>query len=288
MSEQILPPDILTLMDTIRRQAHEYTSAFSALETEQATLLKLREEIARELESFRSRGDFLLDSVRTSVNDTVTVIESKAKSVETIYNELDAIKALRDNLDKLKIVLEARDAELAAMIQSSKATVAKQVDQGVEKAQLRLDAMMEKAQSRIASFDQKLAALQDQQRRMFTILGDDVQALKDAQTRQELPLKNDLSRMKTEIELFKEELRERIDIIVSSGHRESVTSRKDHEPITEEKVRRDLDTHRKKTEQVQVQVQTMENRINIALGVALFAVSITIVSVIGVLFKWFR
>lgn len=287
MSEQILPPDILTLMDTIRRQAHEYTSAFSALETEQASLLKLRDEIIRELESFRSRGDFLLDSVRTSVNDTVTIIESKAKSVETIYNELDSIKALRDNLDKLKIVLEARDAELAAMIQSSKATVAKQVDQGVEKAQLRLDAMMEKAQSRIASFDQKLAALQDQQRRMFTILGDDVQALKDAQTRQELPLKNDLSRMKTEIELFKEELRERIDIIASSTHRES-TSRKDHEPITEEKVRKDLDTHRKKTEQVQVQVQTMENRINIALGVALFAVSITIVSVIGVLFRWFK
>lgn len=288
MSEQTFPPDILTLMDTIRKQAQEYTAAFSSLDNERTALTKLKDDVMRDVEEFRNRGDFLLNNVHTMANETLATVEKKTKTVEIIFNELDTIRGLSESLEKLKIALDARDAELSSMLQSSKAVIAKQIDQGLEKAQLKLDGMMEKAQSRIAGFDQKVAALQDQQRRMFTILGDDVQSLKDAQSRQELPLKNDISRMRTEIELFKEEIKERIDSVSQNSSGRDTITRKEYEPLSEDKVRRDLDSHRRKTDQVQVQVQTMENRINISLGVALFAISITIVSVLGVAFKWFK
>jgi len=288
MSEQTFPPDILTLMDTIRKQAQEYTAAFSSLDNERSALTKLKDDVMRDVEEFRARGDFLLNNVHTMANETLASVEKKTKTVEIIYSELDNIRNLSESLQKLKIVLDARDAELSAMLQSSKAVIAKQVDQGLEKAQLKLDGMMEKAQTRIAAFDQKVAALQDQQRRMFTILGDDVQSLKDAQSRQELPLKNDISRMRTEIELFKEEIKNGVDAMSQSSSGHNTITRKEYEPLSEDKVRKDLDFHRRKTDQVQVQVQTMENRINISLGVALFAIAITIVSVLGVAFKWFK
>lgn len=289
MSEQTFPPDILTLMDTIRKQAQEYTAAFSSLDNERAALAKLKDDVMRDVEEFRTRGDFLLNNVHTMANEILASVEKKTKTVETVYNELDNIRHLSESLEKLKIVLDARDAELSAMLQSSKAVMAKQMDQGLEKAQLKLDGMMGKAQTRIAAFDQKVAALQDQQRRMFTILGDDVQALKDAQSRQEIPLKNDMSRMRTEIELFKEEITDRIGTATQSNSGKDTLSHKEQpQPLNEDKVRKDLDIHRRKTDQVQVQVQTMENRINISLGVALFAIAITIVSVLGVALKWFR
>ena len=287
MSEQSLPIDILTLMDTIRKQAQQYTAAFANIEQEIAALAKQRDDMRREIEEFRSKADFILNQIQQSTNETLHTVDSRAKTVELIYNELDNINTLHNSLDKLRISLEARDAELAALLQSTKAIVTKQIDQGLEKSSVKLDTMMEKAQARIATFDQKLAALQDQQRRMFTILGDDVQALKDAQSRQELPLRNDISRMRTELELFKEE------ILAHSSHdgqtsREIGQTKQPAQPLSEEKVRNDLDIHRRKTEQVESHIQTVESKLNIALGVAIFGIALTIISVFSVIFRWLK
>ncbi|MFN5308525.1 MAG: hypothetical protein ACK5C0_03610 [Candidatus Kapaibacterium sp.] len=287
MSEQSLPLDILTLMDTIRKQAQQYTAAFANIEQEIAALAKQRDDMRREIEEFRSKADFILNQIQQSTNETLHTVDSRAKTVELIYNELDTINTLHNSLDKLRISLEARDAELAALLQSTKAIVTKQIDQGLEKSSVKLDTMMEKAQARIATFDQKLAALQDQQRRMFTILGDDVQALKDTQSRQELPLRNDISRMRTELELFKEE------ILAHSSHdgqtsREIGQTKQPAQPLSEEKVRNDLDIHRRKTEQVESHIQTVESKLNIALGVAIFGIALTIISVFSVIFRWLK
>jgi len=289
MSEQAsLPIDILTLMDTIRKQAQQYTAAFAHIEQEIAALAKQRDDMRREIEEFRSRADFILDQIQQTTNETLLTVDSRAKTVELIYNELDTINTLHNTLDKLRISLEARDAELAALLQSTKAIISKQIDQGLEKSSVKLDAMMEKAQARIATFDQKLAALQDQQRRMFTILGDDVQALKDAQNRQDLPLRNDISRLRTEMELFKEEMTSRYAITTDSTAADSPRPTIPQQPLSEEKVRKDLDIHRRKTEQVATQITTVENRINIALGVAIFGIALTILSVLSVAFRWFK
>lgn len=287
MSEQSLPIDILTLMDTIRKQAQQYTAAFANIEQEIAALAKQRDDMRREIEEFRSKADFILNQIQQSTNETLHTVDSRAKTVELIYNELDTINTLHNTLDKLRISLEARDAELAALLQSTKAIVTKQIDQGLEKSAVKLDTMMEKAQARIATFDQKLAALQDQQRRMFTILGDDVQALKDTQSRQELPLRNDISRMRTELELFKEE------ILAHSSQGDQTSqeigqTKQPTQPLSEDKVRKDLDIHRRKTEQVETQMQTVESKLNIALGVAIFGIALTIISVFSVIFRWFK
>lgn len=287
MSEQSLPIDILTLMDTIRKQAQQYTAAFATIDQEIAALTKQRDDMRREIEEFRSKADFILNQIQQTTNETLLTVDSRAKTVELIYNELDSINTLYNTLDKLRISLEARDAELAGMLQSTKALVAKQIDQGLEKSALKLDTMMEKAQARIATFDQKLAALQDQQRRMFTILGDDVQALKDAQSRQELPLRNDISRMRTELELFKEEVLTHSSYSAQTSQ-EIGQIKQQTQPITEEKVRKEIDVHRRKTEQVATHIQTVESKLNIALGVAIFGIALTILSVFSVLFEWFK
>lgn len=289
MSEQAsLPIDILTLMDTIRKQAQQYTAAFDNIDQEIISLAKQRDDMRREIEEFRSKADFILNQIQQTTNETLLTVDSRAKTVELIYNELDTINTLHNTLDKLRISLEARDAELAALLQSTKAIITKQIDQGLEKSSVKLDTMMEKAQARIATFDQKLAALQDQQRRMFTILGDDVQALKDAQNRQDLPLRNDISRLRTEMELFKEEMTSRYAMTTDAAHPDSPRTIIPQQPLSEEKVRKDLDIHRRKTEQVATQIHTVENRINIALGVAIFGMALTILSVLSVAFRWFR
>lgn len=289
MSEQAsLPIDILTLMDTIRKQAQQYTAAFDNIDQEIISLAKQRDDMRREIEEFRSKADFILNQIQQTTNETLLTVDSRAKTVELIYNELDTINTLHNTLDKLRISLEARDAELAALLQSTKAIITKQIDQGLEKSSVKLDTMMEKAQARIATFDQKLAALQDQQRRMFTILGDDVQALKDAQNRQDLPLRNDISRLRTEMELFKEEMTSRYAMTTDAAHPDSPRTIIPQQPLSEEKVRKDLDIHRRKTEQVATQIHTVENRINIALGVAIFGMALTILSVLSVAFRWFK
>ncbi len=110
--------EIKGLFETIKRQAIEYSKAFEFLEqTKQDILHKLND-----LENFSQNISKLLDEkiniVEDTLNDFITSFQQKTATFENVYQNLEAIEKLKNELHKLHSDLKIKLLQVDNLIKT--------------------------------------------------------------------------------------------------------------------------------------------------------------------------
>lgn len=177
-----ISPEILGLFGTIRQQAHEYNRAFEHFQKESLEISRQNSQLQSQIRDSERRGADMILELKETVKTALLEVQLKANSIEGLYTELTSIHELKDSLEKVFISFEERNAELAYVIDSIKTLVKNQVDKEFSKSEKKLEIVLSQMSNQFISHDQRIWAIQDQQRRSYSLLSDEIDNFKSKVT----------------------------------------------------------------------------------------------------------
>lgn len=199
--------EIKGLFEVIKLQTDEYNQAFQVLHSKIEELLNIKNDI----DSFKSKISAEFYSfVRNSQNkldDAVTAFNSKLDKTNALYENLNEIKILKEELKnsdlKLQELLKSSDSfinsfrtntttELNSLVRDIKLRTDKEFSSLNAKLDTKLDLKFKRIESRIAGYDQKLLTLNDNQLKDFNLFNDKLENFNERLIKSKLPTSDNM------------------------------------------------------------------------------------------------
>ncbi len=177
-----LSPEVKGLFETVKQQAKEYTKAFDYLENQISELNHLKTYIEKFAEQIRNDFNTTTVDLNKSIAEFVNEVELKSEKVQKVYDNLDAIKELRDELYEANNRIKRQIAETSTSLQSFKEksdleintalsnisnTIEKEIESNIQRLELNISLKLRQFQSKLLNYDQKIWALSDAQSRDY-------------------------------------------------------------------------------------------------------------------------
>ncbi len=177
-----LSPEVKGLFDTVKQQAKEYTKAFDYLETQISELSHLKTYLEKFAEQIRNDFNTTTVDLNKSIAEFVNEVELKSEKIQKVYDNLDAIKELRDELYEANNRIKRQIAETSTSLQSFKEksefeintalsnisnTIEKEIESNIQRLELNISLKLRQFQSKLLNYDQKIWALSDAQSRDY-------------------------------------------------------------------------------------------------------------------------
>jgi predicted nucleic acid-binding Zn-ribbon protein len=204
-------PEIKGLFETIKKQAIEYSKAFDFFEqTKRDIILKLQE-----LDNFTENISKLLEEkvefLENRFNDFVTSFQEKTAKIENVYQNLEQIESLKNELSKLHSDLKVKLLEVDNLMKTLENKVEMEFENYTQKTIQRIEEQTDstlkvlevKYALKFKSIDEKLSNIE---RNMLN--------LTVSQSRSSRAIYDDIDTLKENIQLIKQsfyEERQRIE-----------------------------------------------------------------------------
>jgi gas vesicle protein len=188
-----LSPEVKGLFATVKSQAREYTEAFERLNIELIQFESLRTELNKVPDQIRYEVNNTIQELKKNFDESVELLEVKFDRISDIFNNIDIIKDLRDELQKLSKTLNQQAHEINNTIANFKARSENEIDSFVKeirqrietdieqqsaKTETKLNIKIRKLEGKLLTFDQKLWSVSNSQNYEFKNLLNDFDALK--------------------------------------------------------------------------------------------------------------
>jgi SMC interacting uncharacterized protein involved in chromosome segregation len=105
-----LSPEVKGLFATVKSQAREYTEAFERLNIELARFETLRTELNKVPDQIRYEVNNTIQELKKNFDESVELLEVKFDRISDIFNNIDNIKDLRDELQILSKKLNQQNS----------------------------------------------------------------------------------------------------------------------------------------------------------------------------------
>ncbi len=109
---QALSPEVSSLFETIKRQAHQYSEVMERLEIVARDIESKQHELVHHIDSVRSEGQELLLDIRKSAESTLRAVDSKSTRINKIYDTLDKMESSLEDSSLLNRQLDDKLAEV--------------------------------------------------------------------------------------------------------------------------------------------------------------------------------
>ncbi|HPI20502.1 MAG TPA: hypothetical protein PKY56_09030 [Candidatus Kapabacteria bacterium] len=177
-----LSPEVKGLFDTIKHQAKEYTKAFDYLETQISELSHLKTYLEKFAEQIRNDFNTTTVDLNKSIAEFVNEVELKSEKIQKVYDNLDSIKELRDELyeannrikrqitetsTSLQNFKEKSELEINSALSNISNTIEKEIESNIQRLELNISLKLRQFQSKLLNYDQKIWALSDAQSRDY-------------------------------------------------------------------------------------------------------------------------
>ncbi len=213
--------EIKGLFETIKRQAIEYSKAFEFLEqTKQDILHKLND-----LENFSQNISKLLDEkiniVEDTLNDFITSFQQKTATFENVYQNLEAIEKLKNELHKLHSDLKIKllqvdnliktlenkmEMEFETHTQKVMERIEEETDSTLKMLEVKYALKFKSIDEKISNIDQKLFNQAVTQSRFSKAIYDEVDTIKENLQNLKQTLYEERQRIEGRFSEFSEEL----------------------------------------------------------------------------------
>lgn len=189
-----ISPEIKGLFETIKRQAIEYSKAFEFFEqTKQEILLKLND-----LETFSQNISNLLEekiqSIENRLNDFVVDFQQKTSTFQRVYQNLESIEKLHNELNKLHSELKVKllqvdnlvktlenkmEMEFETYSQKVMERIEEETDSTLKMLEVKYALKFKSIDEKFSNIDQKLLNQTVTQSRFSKAIYDEVDTLKE-------------------------------------------------------------------------------------------------------------
>lgn len=93
--------EIDSLFDIVKLQAKAYQDAFEIFQSEKADFFKIKDDYLNKINLLNNEAKTYIDSIQLQINGAIQTFEQKTEKIEIIYNSLDRIHSLHDELSSL-------------------------------------------------------------------------------------------------------------------------------------------------------------------------------------------
>lgn len=188
-----ISPEVKGLFSTVRAQAKEYTKAFERLEIEISRFEALKTELSKVPDQIRYEVNNTIQELRKNVDDSIELLEVKFDTISNIYNDIESIRSLRDELSDMSKKLNNQtveinniinnfrarsEAELKSFIAEIRQKIDDEMAQHSAKTENKMNIKIRKLEGKLLTFDQKLWSVSNTQNYEFKNLLSDFNALK--------------------------------------------------------------------------------------------------------------
>lgn len=188
-----ISPEVKGLFATVRSQAKEYTKAFERLEIEISKFETLKTELSKVPDQIRYEVNNTIQELKKNVEDSIELLEVKFDTISNIYNDIESIRSLRDELSDMSKKLNKQtvdinnfinnfkarsEAELKSFIAEIRQKIDDEMSQHSAKTENKLNIKIRKLEGKLLTFDQKLWSVSNTQNYEFKNLLSDFNALK--------------------------------------------------------------------------------------------------------------
>lgn len=177
-----LSPEVKGLFETVRVQAKEYAKAFEYLEAQINELNHLKIHLEKFAEQIRNDFNSANVELNKTVVDFVNEVELKTSRVQKVYESLDSIKTLRDELYEASNIMkrqiidgrnsvqnfkEKSELEISNALSNISNTIEKEIEMHSQRFELNINLKLRQFQSKLLNYDQKMWSLSDSQSRDY-------------------------------------------------------------------------------------------------------------------------
>jgi ABC-type transporter Mla subunit MlaD len=188
-----LSPEVKGLFATVKSQAKEYTEAFERLSIELIQFEQLKTELTKVPDQIRYEVNNTIQELKKNFDESVELLEVKFDRISDIFNTIEDIRELRDELQKLSKTLNQQtieinntisnfktrsQSELDNFIKETNRTIETTVEQLSAKTETKLNIKIRKIEGKLLTFDQKLWSVSNAQNYEFKNLLNDFENLK--------------------------------------------------------------------------------------------------------------
>lgn len=279
--------NLTALLDAIKLQAKQYNEAFKTLEFESNEAKAERKKLRDDAIGLKNAADSGINAVKNTASDMLGALESKLELIEKVYAELHQVNVLKEDFKTITKQLDAKAGEMNLLLSSVQNAIRQQIDQELSTLQSKAEAILEKAIAKVVVVEQKTIAAADQNRRLFTMLSEDVQTLKDSMAIDGTPTGNEIIRIRTEFALVKEELENRIKTLEDqkNADEEAANARKNASADNPSDFRKELDEAKKKMNQIVRNSEANAKKTGAAMIVGVAASALAFIALVFLLLK---
>ncbi|MCX7909456.1 MAG: hypothetical protein N2560_08075 [Ignavibacteria bacterium] len=250
-------PEIKGLFETIKKQAIEYSKAFDFFEqTRQEILAKMNE-----LDNFATNISNLLDEkvkfLENSLNEFITDFQQKTSSFENVYQNLNQIETLRNELTKLYSDLKVKLLQVDSLVktlenkmemefetysQKVMERIEEETDSTLKMLEVKYALKFKTLDEKLSNFDQKMLNLTLTQSRFSKAIYDDIDTIKENLHQIKQSLYEERQRIEARFGEFSEELNKKfikLDQILSNFEQQAEVTLQSKEGSSE-KLKEDI------------------------------------------------
>ena len=188
-----ISPEVKGLFATVKSQAREYTEAFDRLNIELTRFETLRTELQKVPDQIRYEVNNTIQELKKNFDESVDLLEVKFDRISEVFNNIDSIRELKEDLIKLSKTLSQQKVEINNAVENFKArseneinTFVKEINQIIEanveqqsaKTETKLNIKIRKLEGKLLTFDQKLWSVSNSQNYEFKSLLRDFDSVK--------------------------------------------------------------------------------------------------------------
>jgi BMFP domain-containing protein YqiC len=288
---QQLGNDIFSLFTTVRAQAVEYNRAFERLDNEVARIEDLRHRLEKDAAAMQHSAGELEKKIHNSLQNALSSVDERAEYVAKIYIELDTIKQVKENINTMLIAFEEKSSELNHIVGNVKEMVQKLVEKEMFRYDKKVETAMEEIRGLGRATEQKFLAMQDQQRRNFTYLSEDIDNFKSKVPETRFLVEEMMNSVRSMIEVAESEFRERYDKLAymmaqseKKGEARNAAADSGGSLYSQDDVR----TLYRRTEDISTRLAEAQSQTKLAMRIAYVCSALLLIGMSGLIFGWLR